>query len=313
VKAAPDPDLRIDRIPQPARTLHQRICAVSGALGPVERGSQNQYRKPAVGIDDLEEALGPLLAEHGIVTEWSYGRPPFSPDDQPLRHLEMQGQDGTYGLWMAHLRCRLVNADDPADATDWADWWDIGSNPMAATSFARKGFLKAVFHVAAAEDEGQPARQERQDRPTAPTTAPRGPKRLAVPNRACGDCGDGLVVVYGQRGSFIGHATYPSTCKSRVDEALRTQYIAEAEAAETHAPTEPTTLVELVAAAQNRLRDLVAFDEDAARVILTEVGHWPGQPKAIEWLRTLSDRGLVLRILSELNRAIADSGQEIPT
>ncbi len=119
-------------------TLHQRLAAIELEIGRIKPTGQNEYKKPALSIGDVEDALRPLFAKHRVVTIWWLSE---------LVHLDAR-------LWRAHLVCRLVNADDPNDSFQ-EGWQDIGSNPSAAYSFVRKGFYKALFHLAD-DDEGAP-------------------------------------------------------------------------------------------------------------------------------------------------------------
>lgn len=117
----------------PVGTLYERIAWVTGQLDDVKASGKNQFAAKALSIGDVEGALRPLLAQAGIVTRWSY---------LELEQLEK-------ALWKARLRVTVSDGED--DFLD--EWIDIGGNPMAATSFARKGYLKALFHITEADDE----------------------------------------------------------------------------------------------------------------------------------------------------------------
>lgn len=119
------------------RNLYQKIAQVSKAVGQVEATSKNQYGKEAIGIGDAENAVRDALADAGIVTIWS------NPEIADI---------GQGKLWQATLHVVVVNADNPAERVE-ADWLDVGGNAAAACSFARKGFYKALLHMAVNEDE----------------------------------------------------------------------------------------------------------------------------------------------------------------
>lgn len=189
----------------PKPNVYQRIAAVTTTVGEIERGSRNQYNRAAIGIEDVEEALAPVLASHGLVTAWRYISLDFLPD----------AARGNEQVWQAHLGVELINADDPEDRVT-GEWIDIGSNPMAATSFARKGYYKATFHLAAEGDEGPPAQRGNQQRGSS-TPQRRTTRSLPIEGRACPDCSDQLTIVYRDgKGSFIGHKT-SRDCRWRPD------------------------------------------------------------------------------------------------
>lgn len=137
-----------------APTLHQRLAAIQADIAPIEPTGQNEYKKPALSIGDVEEALRPLFAEHGVLTRWRR---------KELERIEPR-------LWRAVLICRMTNTDDHEDRFE-EEWEDVGSNPSAAYSFTRKGYYKAVFHLADASD----------DQITAEAPTPRQQRQAAAP------------------------------------------------------------------------------------------------------------------------------------
>lgn len=147
------------------RNLHQRIQAVQGEIGRVPATGKNQFKSPAVSIEDVENELRPHLARYGIITRWTF-------EENGLQALS----DGK--LWMVRLLIEVVNADDPTDS--WTDrWYDIGTTPLAATSFAVKGYYKRLFHIASAEDESGPRAQAtgRRDEQRPPSSPQAGTQR----------------------------------------------------------------------------------------------------------------------------------------
>jgi hypothetical protein len=151
----------------PVRNLHQRLAAVAKQVGSLAPSGKDQYGKEALSIYDVEEAVRAPLAEAGVITRWSYVS--LEPHEK---------------LWIAHLRVILANTDDPDDSTE-DQWIDVGSNPMAATSFARKGYYKALFHlddkVSDAEKGDRAPSLGASRRTPAPTLASPAPARQAPP------------------------------------------------------------------------------------------------------------------------------------
>lgn len=122
-------------------TLEQRLVAIEAEIEPIKPTGHNEYSKPALSISDVEEALRPLLAKHRVLTRWRR---------KTLERIENR-------LWRAELIVRVVNADDGEDAFE-EEWEDVGSNPSAAYSFTRKGYYKALFHLA--DDDEDATRRE---------------------------------------------------------------------------------------------------------------------------------------------------------
>jgi hypothetical protein len=150
----------------PVLNLYQRLATVAKQVGSLAPSGHDQYGKTALSIYDVEEAVRKPLAEAGVITRWSYVS--LTPQDK---------------LWIAHLRVTLTNADD---REDWAedDWIDVGSNPMAATSFARKGYYKALFHLDDKESDA-----DKGDR-TPPATDGEGRREASTPQGAVRPAGE---------------------------------------------------------------------------------------------------------------------------
>lgn len=305
-------------VPNPERNLYQRLLAITAEVGRVAATSKTASTaggKKAIGIEDVEEALGPLMAAHGVFTEWREGGPP--------ERIVLPAKEGTYDVWRVHMRVRLVNADNPELCTEWADWWDIGSNPTAGSSFARKKAYKAYFHLAAAEDEGKPAVRDSDG-----GSAARPRKVLIEPG--CPDCGDTLAILYRDgKNPFIGHAEWKpgaDMCKWKPDYPTQTQWIRDAEAAtaatemmgapmtEDGPPADadgPLTLVELIQTAARRILEFAKLDAEACQTIMSHHG-WDGKAKSTDWLRSFTETGPLVSLVSDLNSAIRDCPNEIP-
>jgi hypothetical protein len=311
----------------PGRNLYQRISAITAEVGRITATSKTASTagsKPAVGIDDVEEALGPLLASHGVVTEWSSAAAP--------ERISLPARDGTFDVWMVRLKVRLVNADTPEDSTDWAEWADIGSNPIAGSSFARKAFYKALFHLAAAEDEGKPAARDQGSAPRATQGGPAGSgegqrRRKVLIEPGCPDCGESLAVIYadGKR-PFIGHAEWKpgaDMCKWKPDFQTQAHWIRDAEASVAAAemmgqpmggdapPSGTVTLVEFVATAIERGKAYKRLDAASCDKLLRDKG-WNGEGSAADWIGSITDAGTLVTLISALNEAIRNCPNEIP-
>jgi Topoisomerase DNA binding C4 zinc finger len=216
------------KAPEPARSLYGRLSAVQHGLGRIPPTGKNPFGGEALSIGDVEAAIRPLLVEHGVLTLWSY---------VSLTQLEK-------GMWMAHLKVRLQNADDETDCHD-DEWIDVGNNPMAATSFARKGYWKALFHIAEPGDDKLPdakggratagqAHSSSSGGSPAPSTSANGGKlkiteALPLKGHGCTACGEGELQLKtlsdGRR--FIGCDRWPDC---RFTAAATPELIADAEA-----------------------------------------------------------------------------------
>lgn len=176
---------------KPSDNLHRRLDAVMGAVEGIKATGKNEYKNPALSIGDVEQVVRPLLARHGVVIRFRLA------GDTALVRL-----DGR--LWQTNLVVRVVNADDPGD--HFEDLWsDIGATPSAAYSFTRKGYLKALLHLAEGDDDGDSSgaadhaagsrAQARQGTPPRTGAAPqsqaqqqRPPARPPADNKVQGDC-----------------------------------------------------------------------------------------------------------------------------
>jgi hypothetical protein len=152
--------------PPPSRpkSLGERLSWITGQLAPIEATGHNRFSKAALSVEDVEDALRPLFAEAGVVALWSITGWESSPDKE--------------AAWLVKFHVTLMRAEEntplpdvmilPKDSTLTAipqthtdrleaDWFDVGSSPMAAQSFAVKGFYRRLFHLASAEDESKQA------------------------------------------------------------------------------------------------------------------------------------------------------------
>lgn len=153
-----------EKIPEPK--LGTRIAWITRELKAIVATGNNQFdqSKKALSIQDVEEALRPLLGEHGVVINWS---------------VKTAAQVDR--LWRLDFHVTVFNAEDLDDKIE-ADWMDVGNSPSAAASFAVKGYYRRLFHLADEEDQqaigaAPPRRAQRQ-----------GAESAALP-QAAGDAG----------------------------------------------------------------------------------------------------------------------------
>jgi hypothetical protein len=152
------------------KTLGERISWITGQVAPIEATGQNRFSKAAMSVEDVEDALRPLFAEAGVVALWSCTGHETSQDKE--------------AAWLLNFRVAIYADDHPEDRIE-ADWFDVGSSPSAAESFAVKGFYRRLFHLASAEDEQRKAgapprrRQERGAEPKENGETVSGPSRSA--------------------------------------------------------------------------------------------------------------------------------------
>lgn len=126
--------------PKTERPLGVRLAEITGKVAPIVATGTNQFdrNKKAMSVQDVEEALRPLLAEAGVVTNWSV-----------TNALQL---DSGQKLWQLNFHVTVYSSDDAADKIE-SDWMDVGTSPTAAASFAVKGYYRRLFHLADADDE----------------------------------------------------------------------------------------------------------------------------------------------------------------
>lgn len=122
--------------------VYQRLALVQSQI-TVRVTGKNEKEKPAISIQDTERALRDLLVENGIVTVWGFDK--RESYVQPTRSGQMT-------MWHVSGNVRVVNADKAEDFFS-EPVGDVGTNPSAAMSFARKGFYKSLFHIAEKDDD----------------------------------------------------------------------------------------------------------------------------------------------------------------
>lgn len=168
-----------------APTLRERIAAITGevkvdATGKTERGQRT------ISIGDVDAALGPLMAKHGVVSDYEFIDEPVVAYEMPTRN------EGTLRMWKVHIRGIVARADCRNEIAEAADkesdppiareLWDIGSSPSGAVSFALKRWLRALFKLAEDDDQVDSENQAR-------AQANAGPQNDSRADFFCGKCG----------------------------------------------------------------------------------------------------------------------------
>ena len=188
----------------PTSTLAESLLAITAKMPKIAATGKSPFDKnqPALSIGDVEDAVRPLLIEHGVLIRFR------------VRELRRADRD-----WQADVSAVISGAGE-----EWVeDWADCGGTPSAAYSFARKSYLKALFHIADSDDHSAPptagATRARSAAASAPPAANEERQRVKVletipTGRSCPDCGDGdLVVKRLETGAaFVSCTNYP-TCK----------------------------------------------------------------------------------------------------
>lgn len=129
-----------------SRNLYQRMLAVMEEIGTLKPTGGDQFRNPAISIEDVENALRVALVKHRLVT---------LSDALPgsLERYEEETKSGKQTLWGQTVLVTFINPDKPEER-EAVHSIDIGGNPSAAVSFALKRCYKAHFHIGETEDEG---------------------------------------------------------------------------------------------------------------------------------------------------------------
>ena len=155
------------------KNLYQKLAAIADEVSVKATGRTAQGQQ-TISIKDTEDAIGELTAKHGVVTGYRWNARP-----------EVVAQEGRLSIWLCDITAWLVNADDPSDIRE-AQLFDVGSSPSAAVSFALKRYYRALFHLAAEEDETRAVGGGRERRQS---SAPADTKPPTSGVEACGKCG----------------------------------------------------------------------------------------------------------------------------
>jgi hypothetical protein len=185
------------------RNLYERLQAITDEIAVKATGKNPFDRSPAISIEDVETPLRALLVKHGVHIRFSKGA---------VELVEAK-------TWRASVEAVVR---DVASGDAFSDsWQDTGGNPAAAYSFARKSYLKALFHIAEAEDETSAPPQTNVPPARVSSSAPRSngakPKvhvEWTPVGRGCPECGSGNLRVgtMSDGRAFVGCDQYP-TCR----------------------------------------------------------------------------------------------------
>lgn len=167
--------------PRPA-TLHQRLAAITGEVKIVGTGKTDRGQR-TISIGDVDEALGPLMAKHGVVSDYEFLDPPVILYEQPTRG------EGLLRVFLVHLLGIATNADDQGDRIE-RSLFDIGTSPSAAVSFALKRWHRALFKLV--EDDDQEPAAGRAQPPQPPAGRPDGSVVTAAQKRRLKELHDAL-------------------------------------------------------------------------------------------------------------------------
>lgn len=135
-----------------APTIYQAMAAVLAelpAIGKNQTNSQQGYKFR--GVDDVIDALNPLLAKHGLF---------FLPD--VIERLESSRQTRNGGtMWVVNLHVKYTfygPAGDSVEASGWGEGTDSGDKAtQKAMTGAMKYVLFQVFAIATSEQAASDA------------------------------------------------------------------------------------------------------------------------------------------------------------
>lgn len=193
-------------------SLGERLMAITADVGKIKATGKSPFNpsQKALSISDVENALRPLLIKHKVAIRFS---------TRELTRIERE--------WKADVTAFVGNVPEEGEFFQ-ADWADCGGTPAAAYSFARKSYLKQLFHIADTDDAPVAAAPRGQNTATARAEANGGTPtaRLTTVSfepigSACPECGDGDLGLKtlndGRR--FIGCSHYPQCKFTRQPEA----------------------------------------------------------------------------------------------
>lgn len=141
-------------------TLGQRIAAVAGeaAQEQIKATGKTEFGGRALSIADVDELLGPLMAKHGVISDYEFRRTPRVLYEQPTRN------EGILRIWRVDIDGIIWDAASGEERRRRLH--DIGSSPSGAVSFALKRWHRALFKIVEDDDqvEGQQASQQKAKR-----------------------------------------------------------------------------------------------------------------------------------------------------
>lgn len=174
-------------------TLAERLLAITAEMPSIKATGKSPFSKePALSIGDVEDAVRPLLVKHKVLIHFET-RNLIPPTD-------------TRREWIAEITAYL--GVDGVNLTVF--WADSGGTPAAAYSFARKSYLKQLFHIADGDD-------------THEASTPREPHKAPAGAKECPFCKDmGYVNSRGGASVYFQPSKGPMAgqwqCNGRTDE-----------------------------------------------------------------------------------------------
>lgn len=201
-------------------TLAERILSITQEIGKIKATGRSPFggTAKALSIGDVEDKVRPLLVKHGVVIRFK------------TRNL-IRPSDGARE-WVAEVTAVITDSKFVSDGQSFRgsmfwedDWADSGGTPAAAYSFARKSYLKALFHIADTDEAPAPAAPRTATARAEANGGTPTPRLTTVSfesiGSACPECGDGDLGLKtlndGRR--FIGCSHYPQCKFTRQPEA----------------------------------------------------------------------------------------------
>lgn len=319
---APEPDA--------ARNLWQRIVAVQAAAKAIDkkgRAPQEMGGFAFVRDTDVSDAARELFSSHGI----AYTCTTVSAEE--AEHGSTSSGKPIYRATV-RIRIKLRNMDEPNEVEE-IDWWGVGDDMQdkglqkAGTSAVKYALMKALLIGGDQADPDAADATGGEGRSARSQSGGARPRKVLI-EPGCPECGGSLAIIYRAEGKpFVGHAEWKrgvDMCGWKPDFPTQAQWIRDAEAAT--AATEmmgapmaedgaspdadgPLTLVELIQTAARRILEFAKLDADACQTIMSHHG-WDGKAKSTDWLRSFTETGPLVSLVSDLNSAIRDCPNEIP-
>lgn len=158
---------------EPARdtswNLYQRIAAIAGKADVKMTGNTGEAmgNRSTVSIADVDRALGPLMDDFGVVSDYEFiDEPKLFEDVSEKTYSNGQTSRKVIKTWRVHIWGYLINVDNPPRRDEETgkllggdyirrELWDDGTNISGAVSFALKRWHRETFHLAEDDTSGQ--------------------------------------------------------------------------------------------------------------------------------------------------------------
>lgn len=158
--------------------VYQRIKAVMAALPYIQKKKLvplGGRQVKTLAYEDLAAEVQPLLVAHGLVMESDLVKCSYEVQETGEKS-DNYGTKKTYQtIASVEIRYRLVNVDNPTDATSWMTYPGMGYDTSdkaigKATTYSAKDYLRKMLLV----PSGEEPEDDNHERP-APVKAPAGP------------------------------------------------------------------------------------------------------------------------------------------